>query len=377
MPHSSGGGSSSGGIFRGYSSYAAPSYKGHSYRAADGSRYRRSLTYFPGATRYRYYYRGRNMYYYANMAPTSSSHGEIFIALIMIAVVIFLAVVPKLLYAGFFKLSLDYNSQIVVEDNLNRVKNKTELLNCFEEFKKKTGITPAFITVSYNDYTKVNASLEGYAKKAYLDRFSDEKHWLIVYSESSSGWEFHGMQGNDTDYILNVEITDRFNYVFHRSLSKGHSPDMAYVLALYDILPRLNTMLSFNVFIFLAVLIVIALFILPILDMTPKQKAMRNAVEAPEKKEKPMPVYMQKRGIDVNEQDTCSVCFNSYPKGMYEICPSCGTIFKKIVPKEEEPEKIDFYQSNKEEAKKTDFYSSDNEKDQTDHSFNSYYINND
>ena len=78
-------------------------------------------------------------------------------------------------------------------------------------------------------------NLEEYAYSAYVNRFQDEKHWLIVYEElgdvsslpedmyrypssDEPEWQFWGMQGDDTDPILTAEVTEKFNAIFRQKL---------------------------------------------------------------------------------------------------------------------------------------------------------------
>lgn len=346
MPYSSGGGSSFGGTFGGSSNSRINVRRINVGRASDGKLYKRSSSFFPGSTKYRYYYRGQWMYYYANMAPSSYTYASFLMIFLSILVFASALIGREMWRSGRFKLSMNYNTNLVVEDNIHRVKNESELLNTFSIFQKKTGITPAFITISYNDFETNYDDIEKYAYHEYIRRFSDEKHWLIVYAQKGSAWQFIGMQGNDTSYILNEDVTSEFNLFFNRKLTEGYSPDQAYTAALNDIIPDLKSNISGKMIFKFIVFVAIGCFIVILLDNTPKQNAMRNAEEVLPEPEKIRPVNNKIKMYAEEGQDTCDLCFNSYPKGLYSACPNCGSPFPREAPKEEEPEKIEFYQGN-------------------------------
>ncbi|MGN0536656.1 MAG: hypothetical protein ACI4M3_01605, partial [Acutalibacteraceae bacterium] len=69
-------------------------------------------------------------------------------------------------------------------------------------------------------------SLENYAYSLYVNRFSDEKHFLVVYSEPKNAntlefvdWSWEGMQGDDTDNIITKANFSKFQSDLQRYLT--------------------------------------------------------------------------------------------------------------------------------------------------------------
>ena len=190
MAHSSGGGSSGGGFHSGGgSSFSGGSHSG-------------------GGFYHHYYGRGNIM---------GSPFSLIFVliwALGFGGMPFFSFILPTLIPPT--KLVTSYDTKIMIEDNINVLSKseEAELKSSMKDFLSKTGITPAIVTVDkYGDdgYLSHNSTLESYALEKYNTIFKDESHWLICYSESDGEWAFEGIQGDNTDSILSVDVTDRFN----------------------------------------------------------------------------------------------------------------------------------------------------------------------
>ena len=292
MPHSSGGGSSHG-SHGGSSHHSSSSGRG-------GSSFRESSSYFPGSRRYSYWYRGRTHYYYSNKSPNTSKFRFLLI-IFYIPFFFGVGVMSKQIFGKYAKLKDDYNNSIVVEDNIEVLTDKESLNRSFEQFQAKTGITPALITIKYEDYALNYNSLEDYAYSEYLIRFNDEKHWLFVYEEvgdldkltipvdsvyypdpSEPAWAFEGMQGNDTDPILTREVTDKFNAILRKKLLEGESPDKAFSYAFDQITPTLMKFKwSPEMVAPLFMLAFVTIHMILMCGLTPKQLAKRKAVLAP------------------------------------------------------------------------------------------------
>lgn len=291
MPHSSGGGSSHG-------SHGGSSH--HSSSGRGGSSFRESSSYFPGSRRYSYFYRGRTHYYYSNKSPNDSKFRFLLI-LFYIPFFFGIGVMTKQIFGKYAKIKVDYNDTIVVEDNIEVVKDEAGLYKSFADFQSKTGITPALVTIKYEDYALNYNSLEDYAYSEYLIRFNDEKHWLFVYEEvgdpdkisipvdsvhypdpAEPAWAFEGMQGNDTDPILTTEVTDKFNAILRKKLLEGESPDKAFSYAFDQITPTLMKFKwSPEMIAPLFMFGFVVLHMILMCGLTPKQLAKRKAVLAP------------------------------------------------------------------------------------------------
>lgn len=89
------------------------------------------------------------------------------------------------------KLEIDYDTNILIADILDVMTEteEAELSAKVKEFQDVTGVTPAVLTVANDEWKPYYESLENYAYDYYVNAFSDEKHWLIVYS-TDSGTKF-------------------------------------------------------------------------------------------------------------------------------------------------------------------------------------------
>jgi len=229
MPHSSGGGSHGGGGHGGHGG-------GHG-----GGGARSSSRPFTGAKRYVYYSGKKPHIIYADYDVTKDSTS--FALLIMGAVMFFIFGFTMLIPAAvaFFppvKKTMEYDTEIIIEDRAQIISESEEdaLMEELEEFRNKTGITPAFFTVNNEDWEKEYKNLEKYSYDLYLDEFKDEKHWLIVYSEPEApdadfnDWYWEGMQGDNTDSILSRKKTEIFNKSFQKNLLKRDKYTVAQAL---------------------------------------------------------------------------------------------------------------------------------------------------
>lgn len=311
MPHSSGGG---GGSFGGGggSSFSSGSDSG-------GSSAHTSNTYFEGADKYVYYHNGTPHYIYSDRDPSKgASKWRFLVLLFYIPFLVFIIPMISDSWHRPGKLDTDCDTGIVVEDNAGVIKDTTELEAAMEGFFDQTGITPALVTVNNEDWqVEEYESLEDYAYTCYLDHFSDERHWLIVYSEPkdpSDGdtyyWE--GMQGDETDDILTVDNRDVFNHVFNKHLAEGQRPDVAASLVMaFTSLDTRAMMPSFSISrIFPAgiMLLFIVFHATCVIISLVRSGRYKNAVKV---------------GLSADE-GTCFSCGGCYVKGSCDTCPHCG-----------------------------------------------------
>ena len=221
MPHSSGGGSHGGGSH--HSSSHSSSHRSSS--GGGSSRIRTSRTYFPGARRFVYYRNGVPNYVYSD---TDLSKGPSKLRFLMLIFYVpFVLAAFLMIFTSFGvpeKLKVDYNSQIVIQDDANVLGDTTKLGDALEDFFNTTGISPAVITVYNSDWEDNYTDLEKYAYELYVNRFYDEKHWLIVYSQPKdpddefNNWYWEGMQGDDTDSIITSSVAYDFTNDLHKRL---------------------------------------------------------------------------------------------------------------------------------------------------------------
>ena len=78
-----------------------------------------------------------------------------------------------------------YDSNIVIEDSIDVISDsdEMELQKAFEAFRDKTGISCALITADNETWSPYYSSLENYAYDLYVNHWTDEKHWLFVYTQ--------------------------------------------------------------------------------------------------------------------------------------------------------------------------------------------------
>ena len=71
----------------------------------------------------------------------------------------------------------------------------------------------------------------------YVTEFDDEEHWLVVYSEPTSpdpdfnDWYWEGMQGDDTDNIITVDVADDFKDLMQKYLTANSRYDVSSAIA--------------------------------------------------------------------------------------------------------------------------------------------------
>ena len=80
------------------------------------------------------------------------------------------------------------STEIIIKDEADVItsQDESELRSVLRDFYKKSGVVPSVITV---EDTKWNGNIESYAYTRYLSEFTDEMHWLIVYSDPSADFE--------------------------------------------------------------------------------------------------------------------------------------------------------------------------------------------
>ena len=225
MPRSSGGGS-----HRGGSHSRSHSHSGGSHRGGRSSASARPVTVTSpraGYSRYAYYHEGKIDYQYIKDKPGGS---RIFTVLFIFVFVLhfFAAGIAMILASVSYVSKIDdtsYDSIIRIEDNIDIMTDaeEIELSNTLETFKQKTGIACSVITVHNSEWKDYYTELENYAYDLYVNHWSDEKHWLFVYSqpEETNGfndWYWEGMMGYDTEAILTDKVVDTFNEDVHKYL---------------------------------------------------------------------------------------------------------------------------------------------------------------
>jgi len=318
MPHSSGGGSHGGGSHGGH---------GGSGRSAT----RTSNRYYPGARAFCYYRHGTPRYVYSDVDLTDpkvmkAQRGAQLFGLVIIG--IFIAVLALCLVSEITnptKLDGTSSYSVAVFDNAEIFTDEEEsaIISSLNAFKQETGITPAVMTV-YNDAWKSRyGSLENFAYDAYVNNFNDETHWLIVYSQPYEpeadfvDWYWEGMQGDETDGIINGVKLDRFNSNMQKYLtqSTSYAVSQAICAAFDGLTPNIMTReVDFGGILplgfFLLIMIVIAISIIfTVFVKGYKTTELAEIKNGP--KEHPQTVK-------------CEYCGSQYVLGAHTSCPNCA-----------------------------------------------------
>ncbi|MDE6529763.1 MAG: hypothetical protein K2K96_03195 [Lachnospiraceae bacterium] len=251
MAHRSGGGSHSGGHHSG--GHHSSSHGG----SGGGNAPRYSNRPFPHARRFRYYDRhGRERYLYGSEMPTKPSLFSLIFPLIFFIPFILAGIFSVV--SVFFTLTPtkplrpDYEpTDVHIMDGAGVIDDEDSLEEILQEFEDTTGISPYVMTVYDEDWKYYN-ELWNYAYEIYINSFSDEQHFLIVYSEPENAaeldfvdWSWEGIQGDDTDSILTESNIERFGDDLHDNLlrnnvSVGEAFEKAFKKSLTYMMEREN-----------------------------------------------------------------------------------------------------------------------------------------
>ena len=324
MPHSSGGGSHGGG-----------SHHSSSHRSSGGgsSRIRTSRTYFPGARRFVYYRNGVPNYVYSD---TDLSKGPSKLRFLMLIFYVPFVLAAFLMISTSFgipeKLKVDYNSQIVIQDDANVLGDTTKLGDALEDFFNTTGISPAVMTVYNSDWEDNYTNLEKYAYELYVNRFYDEKHWLIVYSQPKdpddefNNWYWEGMQGDDTDSIITSSVAYDFTNDLHkRLLVEGTKVNDAITDSFNALTPTVMKFRfegeTFGIGLFMLLFVCIHAFFM--VFFRPDAKKYKGAVEVA-MGENEIHLATTSAQTVTMKQAACEYCGGVYTVGSCNVCPHCG-----------------------------------------------------
>lgn len=235
MARSSGGGSRSGGGRSGgsrSSSSRSSSRSGSTRRIhhADGTytEYSRgritSDAPFPGARKFVYYRNGQPSYLYSNvdLRNVPDKKPRYFLGLFYIPFLLaFGSMTSEAISIPVDPMSTTSSSPIAIHDDADYFSTQEEqdLLNNITEFSQATGLVTQMVTVEWEEWQARANNFSEYALTRYYVEFSDEKGWLITYSEEPEGaatyadFEWEGIQGDETEKVLDVVIDDFNSYV--------------------------------------------------------------------------------------------------------------------------------------------------------------------
>lgn len=324
MPHSSGGGSHGGGSH------------GGSHGGSRGGSSGFSRTYFSGCQhRYVYYKRKKPHYVYSNkslqeLSKPSSIASKIFMTVFLIPFIYFGFLVLTSAFPKAIPIALDYpNQEITIEDSIGVIGNEEELYQIMERFQQETGVTPSILTV-YDDVWNSNyTSLENYAYDIYVNKYNDEKHWLIIYSQPEGeaefvAWSWEGMQGDETDSAITLQNVSHFNDGLQDNLLRNNkSVDEAFVLAYERFLEKwLDRGFEKEVLFFAMIWFAFIGFFLYNIWLSDIIFARRMAMA--------QEIEMARTKMEEHAQEIkCDYCDGIYVKNPYYRCPHCGAPSKQ------------------------------------------------
>lgn len=331
MPHSSGGGSHSGGSSGG--GFSGGGSHGDGWFSSDSSSHTTYNHYVPGARTFVCYNHGRMDYVYANYPVGTDAQRSKKTAINLLKI---LAVVTVLFFIYTLvcvippaKIRAKYDTTIVIEDSAQVLDGDTGLRNALEAFHNETGITPAIMTVRNEDWQNHFSSLDNYAYELYVNRFSDEYHWLLVYSEPVSpdpdfnDWYWVGMQGDNTDKILNGSKLNTFNETLQKYLtaSSRYSVSEAFEQVFEDVTPSIRKIDDLSGIV-ISNLMLYAFIAVPFGGLS-----LGCWIEYKKNKDKK---YIEITQIpkDKIEEDNCEYCGGLFIRGKHLTCPHCGAVIK-------------------------------------------------
>ena len=228
MPHSSGGGSHGGGF--------------HGGGSHGGSKNRVSTHYFAGARRFRrHYLDGRpDEYVYARRMPDKTGITSVIVYALFGAFLVIMALLGS--HPEFAeKLNAEYSDEPAIHDNIGVINNADELQKTLNDYCYTTGICPVLYTVYDEDWNDDYADLEDQAFATYVNNYSDEQHFVIVYSIPKAqaegvkdgsitvpDYSWEAVQGDDTDALITESVFKKFGKTVQRELEAGEGPGEAF-----------------------------------------------------------------------------------------------------------------------------------------------------
>lgn len=354
MPHSSGGGSHSGGSHSGSSHSGSSSHSSSSH--SSHSSYRRSYTKdsfddddscsFPPFTNqynsfynlgYVKYINGIPQYRYF-FCPKERHIKEIKqIIAVMIAILI---LASSLCIFLSVKMPIRNNPGQceIISENTN-IGPLLKLQPSINEFKNKTGINVC-IVLDDNSWQENYKSCKQYAYDLYIHLFhNNEKNWLIVYTQDEvpnnindenyeewrsskfSDWHWEGMQGDETDKILDEDALRVFNSTLNRELTyaNGNSEDIgnAFVTA-FETLNSVVMKKQIDPDTVLPIIFIVAfLFFILLIELIRDMRTLKNYKEM---SEVPSSSIVDGKILE----DKCDYCGGIYAIGTVTQCPCCG-----------------------------------------------------
>lgn len=219
-------------------------------------------------------------------------------------------------------LSMDYDTEICISDTLGVIGDPDSLYAALERFRDTTGITPCIVTVSNETWEPYYAGLDSWAFDVYVNNFSDERHWLLAYSQPELpdaafvDWYWEGVQGDETDAILTEEAADRFGLQLQKYLTNSDcTVGEALTTAFLEITPGLMEAAKPDAYDIFASLLILALIV---------WIAIRRTGILSKAPQRPAGIPSQATAVSrAAKEITCEYCDGVYLSDSFN-CPHCG-----------------------------------------------------
>ena len=272
---------------------------------------------FDGSERYLYYKDKKPYLIYSDHDISKADKKPFIIATVILAVVIIpclIGLIASVKIPSKVR-GADKKGGFVIEDGIGVLEDEKLLKSSMKDFYEKTGIMPAVITVDNDAWIRNYKDLQYFAYDIYVNRFEDEAHWLIVYSDDGNGdWYWDGIKGDKTDKILTDNRSHEFTEALQDRLEdEDISVDEAIASTLDDyktvfMKPSVNTGLF--LFCLIMTLATAGAYVIVIV------KTRSNVPEE----------YKNAKLIkkDMVYQDVCNFCGGIYIIGVENSCPHCG-----------------------------------------------------
>lgn len=219
------------------------------------------------------------------------------------------------------------STDIEIYDDANVLGNTAQLRQALTDFRDITGIIPVIVTVNNSQWKGYYNNLEKYTYNWYVYNFSDEKHWVIMYSEPDNynandkfgDWYWEGMQGDDTDIILTSSVADKFTDRLHNNfIATSRFTRTEAIIDAFEFINDKNLMASRWTETAI-ILILFSIFgtihvIVQFISITKHNKQYKG--------------YKEVQNVQIINgvpfEDACEYCNCSYIIGTISVCPHCG-----------------------------------------------------
>lgn len=324
MPHSSGGGSSSGG-----SHSSGGSSSGGSYSSGGGSSrtgVRLYNHYSPGKHVFVRYQDGTPTYYYSDYSYKRTVQADPASKVLMICLCIFFVLAGLVCFISSditppSKVTTGETACTILDDaGCFTASGQNDIVDAVGEFYEKTGIPVTIHTIGEQTFLDADKDdLETYAYYDYVNQFDDEDHWLIVFEDIDSEarkWAFEGMQGDNTDHWLSDEVTSAFNQDLTEALwNENNSYASSFAFAFRSLTTRCGMPNGNGIITGILAVIVGFCFLIPLKIIESSNKKTLEGFH-----EVTIPQENQKTGPKLVK---CDYCGSTYVYGETQ-CPHCG-----------------------------------------------------